>query len=95
MPKNSSTTILRRWRKMDWALYRHRELRIETFARENGVDKKTIRRDLEDLELLGQRIEKVKEGGAGDEICYRYADGVEPLFVSTLRPKWIKKTDVR
>ncbi len=87
MPKNSATTILRRWRAMDAALSSFKGLNIRKFARRQGTSEKTIHRDLKAFEALGQRIQpNLHEDGC----FWTYMPGVECIFVANL-PEWSRE----
>jgi hypothetical protein len=85
MPKNSSVTILKRWRAMDMTLnYRGAGgLNLAAFAKHHKVTVKTVRRDLEAFKALGQDM--VQTDPIDGVRYWQYALGTNPLFLSTWR----------
>lgn len=79
MPKNSTADILRRWRAMDLLLWKG-QLVVPTFAKKYGVSLKTVRRDLDGFEELGQKIREQVDPEGGRAWIWVYEEGTEPLF---------------
>lgn len=90
MPKNSSISILERWRAMDAALGRPNNagwvygLNVDSFALTWGVSTKTIRRDLAAFKAMGRRTVCKRVDKEVDIYRWYYEAGVEPLFVCNL-----------
>ena len=90
---------LNRWRNLDWCLA-HDGLHVPSFAVGWKVSQRTVHRDLAIFRAAGKRIEHFREPslccrrrGRPVEQPRRqvltlrgYADRVEPLFLSSLRP---------
>jgi hypothetical protein len=84
MPKNSSTTVLQRWRAMDHQLA-HLWFGVAAFAGAWHVSEKTVRRDMEVFRSLKQRIVR-KYNSDCREYYYQYDRGVKPLFSANCEP---------
>jgi hypothetical protein len=81
MPKNSSADILRRWQAMDAMLTRGR-LFVASFARKWNVSMRTVKRDLNAFEELGQRVKRGYEWEIAEHY-WRYVAGQRPLFTAS------------
>lgn len=80
MPKNSTATILSRWREMDLLLTTW-ELVIPRFARRHRVSPKTIRRDIEGFREMDQVIGRSDHKDVRrNAFVWGYTSGTTPLF---------------
>lgn len=95
MPKNRSVEILKRWMDLD-LLLAHGDATgegviLSKFAKDHGVSKKTVRRDIEAFAELGyQAACMVTDGGEDhhgnpvDVYRWAYLRGVDPMFANTV-----------
>ena len=84
--KHNKLAVVRRWMALDSALARG-GLLVSSFAGTEGVNRATVRRDLEALRQLGQRIEFGAWDGEVREHRYRYGKGTVPLFSRNLKKR--------
>jgi hypothetical protein len=77
---NASIDVLKRWMALDKELHVHSggSLSVKKFAKEWGCSEKTVRRDLEVFEALGQKITRERYSNL---YIYQYGPGVKYLFV--------------
>ena len=82
--------LLKRWLKLDAALAKGR-IRIDTFAKDNGVDERTVQRDLAAFRALGHPTvwQEIELDGGMREWSHTYPDGIKPVFArhAHLRPE--------
>jgi hypothetical protein len=81
MPKNPTSDILRRWRALDTALGGPLGLNVREFAQRYRVSTRTVQRDLEEFEVLGQSLKHRRDEDGNPRWFY---DGGEYLFVSNV-----------
>jgi hypothetical protein len=85
MPKNAYIDRLRRWQALDRGLFWGPPVYLKTFAAQWHVHWKTIKRDLAAFAEVGQRTNREYDRKVPD-VTYRYAAGVDPLFICNLKP---------